>query len=176
MSKKKWLLAIILVSIGLYFLGYAFPWIPLISQFTHYVDLALGWVSTNIVNLFNANPTGTTFGAVGATASVIALFSRLYSGAKQEVANLTQEGQKLAENANSVIGSQASKIESQQIEIGNLQTKLASALDGNKIVSDLQTQINQLKQKNLELQSDYNAAIRTAAVKVSIPTEPARVP
>ena len=177
MSKKKWLLLIILIAIALYFLG---PYVPYIGSylglFKTYLDSAMAWITTNVTAVFNANPTGTTFGAVGATASVIALFSRLYSGAKQEVSNLTQQVQQTKESASSVIGSQQATIEAKDIQIGSLETKLASALDGNKIITDLQTQNTQLQAKIQELQSDYNAVIRTAAVKVSIPTEPPRVP
>ena len=175
MSNKKWLLAIILVLVGLYLLGYVFSWIPLISQFTYYVDLTFAWASMNVANLLNLNPTLSNVGVIGAGASVIGLFAKVISSAKAKISGLTQQVQQTTESASSVIGSQQATIEAKDIQIGSLETKLASALDGNKLVTVLQTENAQLQAKIQELQSDYNAVIRTAAVKVSIPTEPARV-
>jgi chaperonin cofactor prefoldin len=176
MSKKKWLLAIIIILAVVYFLGYVFPWIPLISQFTYYVDLAFSWVTMNVAGLLNLNPTFTNVSLIGAGASVIGLFAKLYSTAKAKVAAATQQTEDISQNANTAFNQLQTQIGTLQTDNAKLKTDLNAALDGNKIITDLQTQNTQLRSKIQELQSDYNAVIRTAAVKVSIPTEPPRVP
>ena len=176
MSKKKWLLAIILIAVALYFVGPHVPYIgSYLGLFRYYVDLGLVFVGGIFAGSFSAYPVPTVTGVAGLGITIIGVVKKWYSDAKATISGLTQQAQQTAEDANSVIGRLQTDNTTLLQDNVNLETKLTSALDGNKIITDLQTQNTQLQKKIQELQSDYNAVIRTAAVKVSIPTEPARI-